>query len=187
MRCFIAIYPDADLLTALQGIRRELAERPQARKLRWIRANQLHLTLCFLGEFSDALLGPMTARLQESISGLAPFEVPLGGVAPFPRPDSALLAACFTHTTALAELHGTVCRVLDTMEVDYDRKPLLPHITLARAPRRGGRCDLSGLRMQCEKDTPPLRVERIAVVRSVPVEGGMHHETVATVALVGKN
>ncbi|MPV37723.1 2'-5' RNA ligase family protein [Georgenia subflava] len=61
----------------------DLSRGPRA--LRWVPAEQRHITLAFYGEVPDGALGDLTERLTEVTSGFAPMRLQLRGAGVFSR------------------------------------------------------------------------------------------------------
>jgi 2'-5' RNA ligase len=129
MRLFVAIdLPEMvkDQLDTLQ------ARIPTAR---WVRRQQIHLTLFFLGE---------TERIQEIKDALAsvkapPFALTLAGVGRFPkrhRQPPRVLWVGIDDEPALAHLHQKVTAVLAERGFKSENRPFSPHLTLARLKTR---------------------------------------------------
>jgi 2'-5' RNA ligase len=124
VRLFVAVWPPAEVLDALEGL-----NRPAAPGLRWTTRDQWHVTLRFLGSVDDpapvaaalddlsearavAVAGPATCRLGSSILVL-----PVNGLDP-------LAASVVAVTAALGE--------------PPPDRPFAGHVTLARARRGRG-------------------------------------------------
>jgi len=133
MRIFIALDIPAEVRAHLT----EYMER--ARKLapdaRWARVEGLHVTLKFVGEFSDA-------RLQEMKTALAwvkaaPFEVKFDGMGFFPNPKAArVFWAGVDGGEHLPRLASAIDMALAGLDITREEKPYRPHLTLARASQR---------------------------------------------------
>jgi 2'-5' RNA ligase len=103
--------------------------------VRWVRRQQIHLTLFFLGE---------TERIQEIKDALSSIEVPpfaltLAGVGRFPRRPKQpprVLWVGIDSEPALAHLHQKVTAVLAELGFEPEDRPFSPHITLARLQTR---------------------------------------------------
>lgn len=125
MRLFVAVdLPDA-VKNQLEALR---APVPGAR---WVRRDQMHLTLFFIGETERA--ADVQAALQ-SVRG-APFDLLLNGVGRFPpgsrRPPRVLWAG-FTPQPALLALQTQVAAALTALGFPPEDRPYSPHLTLAR-------------------------------------------------------
>lgn len=107
-----------------------LAEEPP-RAVRPVRPAQLHLTLHFLGEVEDeahAVLPKALARVTHDA-----FPIAIRGTGVFPshgRPT--VLWAGVAESQPLAELHTGVAAAIESCGLDVERRPYVPHVTLAR-------------------------------------------------------
>ena len=101
-------------------------------RLRWVTRAQLHVTLRFLGERTpDAI-----ERVKRALAPIAfpPFEVELSRAGAFPsleRPRTLWLSG----TRGAAELTALAARLEDALAeagIPRERRPFVPHLTLAR-------------------------------------------------------
>lgn len=95
------------------------------------RAQNLHLTLCFLGEQTAPTLAALAARLH----ALDPLPVARGRgtrVLPFPGPAAPLLALELIPDADLLALHARVTDAATGLGPGADPRRFRPHITLAR-------------------------------------------------------
>jgi len=128
-RLFVALRPPP-------AIRRQLARMmagvPGAR---WQDDDQLHLTLRFIGAVDRPVAEDVAAALAQ-VRAAAP-EVSLAGVGAFDHKGrtDAIWAGVAPHE-ALAALHRKVNHALVRVGLEPERRAYLPHITLARLPRR---------------------------------------------------
>ena len=77
MRAFVAVFPPAAVLTELDAAVAPLrAAHPE---LRWTPVDQWHLTLAFLGEIDDGVVGNLGERLERAARRHAPMSLALGG------------------------------------------------------------------------------------------------------------
>lgn len=132
-RLFVAIDLPLALTAALQRL------QPQTRPgLRLIPAEQMHLTLHFIGQAALAA----TADALQTVKARA-FNLRLSGLGQFRARAGVTLWAGVEPNAALQELHDAVALALaagasdagDTfvqLDARPDRPPYLPHITLAR-------------------------------------------------------
>jgi 2'-5' RNA ligase len=131
MRCFVALWPDDAARERLAAVGREQQRRfPHARAMR---AENLHLTLAFIGELDAA----RAARVAAALDALpvAPFAWTLDAVGAFER--ARVLWAAGPDCAPLAALALRVRQLLDELCVPYDRKPFVAHVTLLRDLARG--------------------------------------------------
>lgn len=137
MRLFVAVpLPEAVRRAAAALVD---ALRPELPPARWVAAENLHLTVAFLGDQPDDRLGPLVASLAGGCRGVAPFEAALGEAGSFPDRGRARVAwiAFVAPAAALERLERAIsgaCRAAGAAPAGRTR--FHPHVTLARC--RGG-------------------------------------------------
>lgn len=135
MRLFVALEIPAAIratLAAFIAELRELASRSGDRRPRWVRPENLHVTLKFMGEVAPAKL----EGLREALAGVrssSVVEIHFRGLGFFPdekRPRVfwAGLAASPNLTTLAAD----VDRAVATQGIPPETRAFAPHLTLAR-------------------------------------------------------
>ena len=104
---------------------------------RWVRPDLLHLTVVFLGQQPASCLPTIHGVIARAAARSTRFELRPGRLGSFGgRMPRAIWVGALDVSGGLSRLHGGLASELDVSAVSYDRKPLVPHITLARA-RRG--------------------------------------------------
>ena len=105
---------------------------PRIKGLRWLPAEQLHLTMSFIGEVD----GPGEERLREALATVhvPPFFLPIAGVGTFggDRPSVVWAGVGKGHPHLFA-LHRHLQDAVLHAGLEADLKPFHPHITLGRA------------------------------------------------------
>ena len=155
MRLFIAIDLSEEMKAALADAQNAMYDRGMRGK--YSPAENLHLTIAFIGEYPDADL------VLEALSEVpfAPFDLCLDGVGSF----GDLWWAGLKESIPLAAVTRKVRRVLAEHGIPFDRKKSLPHITLIRKMRG----EMPGVQME----TVSMMVERISLMRSDRGRNGM--------------
>jgi 2'-5' RNA ligase len=135
-RLFIAIGLPDPVRRELAAVQQRLARRAPA--LRWVGAEQLHLTLLFLGETPEEDL-PGIGRVMTASAAAAPrLDLALGEIGTFGPPDAPRIVwAAVQAPPALASLQHRLAEGCATLGLTIDDRPFTPHLTLARAPRDG--------------------------------------------------
>lgn len=124
-RLFVAIELDADLVQALAAIQYGLPG------VRWTPPEQMHLTLRFVPEASDAELDELAERLAEI--EFAPFELRTGGLGLFLRSQVAeTLWYGVESSPELLELQRRVEAIARESGLAAEKRRFEPHITVAR-------------------------------------------------------
>ncbi len=121
MRLFVAVLFGEDFKNALEAYQSELMAWGRAN---WSRRENFHLTLAFIGERDGA--DEVAAALDTVEQG--PFEAELSGGIRF----GAIRCAGIRDGGESRGLAEKVRRALDKAGIPYDKKPMKPHITLAR-------------------------------------------------------
>ena len=130
MRLFFALWPTA-------ALRAELAQRAAslslARGVRPVPAENLHLTLAFLGSVAAARV-PEIEALARGIA-FAPFQLVLDAHGAFPRAGAIWLGASRV-APGLSDLVERLRIGLTEMGLPGEARAFHPHVTLARARER---------------------------------------------------
>ena len=127
MRLFFALWPPVALQAKLMQHAARLSLSPGARP---VVAENLHLTLAFLGSVATARLADIEA-VARGVS-FAPFQFVLDTQGAFPRAGSVWLG--LTHTpAALSDLVARLRIGLTEMGLPGEARAFHPHVTLARS------------------------------------------------------
>jgi 2'-5' RNA ligase len=143
-RLFVAVDPPPEDCVRLTAWARELALAASGAgwPLRVLRADSLHLTLCFLGSRPVAEIDVLAGALAPAAGPLGELRVGAPLLLP-PRRPRALAVEIHDDGDELAALHARVIAELSRVsDWQPERRRLRPHVTLARmraAPRAGER------------------------------------------------
>ena len=146
MRAFLGIELDQPWLDALTEVRTAIRDQcPEWRQAKWVAAQNLHVTLQFLGQIDTVTADGIVHRLAEGLSRIEPFDLILDEVVhavPSPLRAKMLWATLSDMDGSAAELATLAQRVAVSYGIETDTREYRPHITLARA-RRPTPIDLS--------------------------------------------
>jgi len=147
-------------------------------KARWQSADQLHMTLRFIGDVDGAVAGDVESALDRV--SFAPFDVQGEGVGLFGKLSKArALWAGVKPRIALTALHNKIDQaLLSRADIAPDRRQFEPHITLARFSGRHGPLD-SFLQTACSFKTPTWRVDHFTLFMSTLGAQGAHYTPIA--------
>ena len=132
IRAFIAI----DLSEQIQkqlGKVLEQVNTPSTKAVRWVPAQNIHLTIKFLGDVSPANLELLIRLLQVEVSRYHPFEICVSGMGAFPSLRRPRVIWVGVQTPpALAALQRAI--ETETVRMGYaaEDRPFSPHLTLGR-------------------------------------------------------
>lgn len=150
-------------------VRRELSDfqeklKPLIPLVRWVRPENFHITLCFVGETPESRL-PLLRKVGGEIF-FRPFRFRCGGFGAFPSPGGAsvLWVGLSEGVSAVSELAGALSAGLSAAGIPVDGKRIKPHITLGRTR---GKTDCSALSERFDSGISLLRNEFV-LMESVP-------------------
>ncbi len=122
--------------------RREIARRASelARSLpaaRWVKAENLHLTLSFLGDTDPERMAPLAAAVGPVFAASPPLTTEVAGAGTFPpgRPARVAWVGLRSDEALLALQRGVAAVAAKAVGGEPERRPFHAHVTLAR-PRQ---------------------------------------------------
>ncbi len=135
MRCFIAVELPGETRAELQEMAGQL--RRAGIRASWVRPENLHLTLRFLGEIDEDQVQAAGERLERDSRGRSPFVLALDGAGAFPNPRraSVIWAGVGPLVGGLSEIQALTERVAAGIGLKPENRPFRPHLTLARVRR----------------------------------------------------
>ncbi len=140
MRLFVALEIPAAARDSLAAQIKELRDLPAAladQRLRWVRQENLHVTLKFIGEVEAAKLDGFRSALT-AISLDAPVDLHFRGLGFFPDEKyPRVLWVGLNASGNLPVLARDIDRALEGQGVARDERAFTPHLTLARFASRG--------------------------------------------------
>lgn len=171
-RLFFALWPTDELRRRIEHETRHAARHSGGRT---IPADNLHITLAFLGAVGESRL-PDVLACGRTID-VRPFEFALGKLRWWPRQERLCLEPGdepgndHESAHALAELVGRLRAALHASGFEVERRPFRAHVTLARDVRR-------------EHEFKPIRelrwqVERIDLIESHTGSRGSRYEVLS--------
>ncbi len=176
-RLFIAAYPPAAWTRAALSLIDDTAPG------RASPADQLHLTIHFIGPADPRELDTISESVARSASGLPPFTLTPTRIIALPKPAHARVIAieCAPDPTLL-ELHRRLVLRLARTAKQKDQDRFLPHLTIRRLPGSGQRWT-APLDDEAAAALGPFEVTHIALMRSVLTDSGAEHRELSRVAL----
>ena len=135
------------------------------------------MTIAFLGDVIERELADAMLALDEAASRFAPVELAPDGLGKFGRANDATLWLGFTQNPKLMELAAFVREGLDDAGVNYDSKPFVPHLTIAR------RAALDSGTLPALPFPAPAHADELTLFKSTLTGDGAIYEPVYTVRL----
>jgi 2'-5' RNA ligase len=186
MRLFIAINVLAEIRCSLGSFVEEL--RVIAPQAKWVRAENLHLTLKFLGETDPAKL----ERVQTALSTIRtsqPVILDFRGFGFFPtlqRPQ--VFWAAMNSSANLQALALDIDRTLHAIGFPVEQRPFTAHLTLARFHPSGPLPNLlAAVKHHSSRSFGSLTAHEFHLIESKPKSTGAEYTTVKTFPFVAEN
>jgi 2'-5' RNA ligase len=162
--------------------------RPVAAGIAWVAADNLHVTLKFLGEVEDGRVDPVLEALRAAVAASEPFDLDVRGLGAFPSPGRprVLWAGIDRGAQALAAVAGRVEAALTRLGFAPEGRPFAAHVTLGRVrePRRDPAL-AAALVAGARRDFGTVRADCITLVRSQLSPRGARHTVVQACAFGG--
>lgn len=136
-RCFVGIPLAPNVVDSLVRASETVArEDPRWAGEKWVRAENLHITLAFIGRVADEELPSMLHGLDAALAGVRRFDLRLHAVTAIPdeRHTKMLWASLEDRQGNCAALASRVAEVT-CPSAEEGRRTFRPHITLARSRR----------------------------------------------------
>lgn len=136
IRAFIAIELNAEIQKRLDeitaGLKRQLPQVP----VRWVPANNIHLTIKFLGDVSLANLEILTDILKTEAAAHQSFEISVGGIGAFPNNHRPRVIWVGVEAPSnLAMIQSAVEAVTARVGYPREERPFSAHLTVGRVSR----------------------------------------------------
>ena len=154
--------------------------------LRWIRLENFHITMKFLGDVNSERVEQIEETMSEVANKNAVFSIVLGGFGAFPSIRSPnLIWLGVGASPKLRCLKQDLERALAECGFESEMRRFHPHITLARAKGKDGAGMFRGLdKLLAELDfTGALKVDRINLIRSQLSKNGARYNVVSSAKL----
>ena len=126
LRLFFALWPDDAVRAAIASLAGEVAGETRGRA---VAADNLHLTLAFLGERPAAMVPDLCACV--STIGTAAFHLSLDDIGCWRKTGIAWLTAKRAAPPLLV-MHDQIVEALRDLHILIDERKFMPHVTLAR-------------------------------------------------------
>jgi RNA 2',3'-cyclic 3'-phosphodiesterase len=159
-----------------------------ADEVRWVAAENVHLTLQFLGAVPEERVAAVTEAVRTVAAQAAPLDLELSGAGGFPnaRRPRVLWAGLTGDVAGLAALVTSLGRALAPLGYAPEERPFSPHLTLGRARDGRGAPGLAvALAQAAELPAAPWRAAEVTLFESHLSPKGPRYEALLRAPLEG--
>lgn len=184
-RLFIAIELAAEVRRRItQHIDRLRAEIPDVRAS-WVREENLHLTVKFLGDTPAENAEALSQALRCAAAKVNPFDLIVAGSGIFPlrgKPN-VLWIGISAADQSFTTLHRAIEDACEKAGFSRDNRPFHPHLTIARLRHPHGARELAGLHKEIGFDALSAKAKDVCLIRSELSSEGSRYTIIARQAL----
>jgi len=143
IRSFIAIDLPEEVKEGIRLIQGRI--KPRLEQVRWVRPENIHMTLKFLGDVEQSIIEPMSEGMTEVMRREEPLSFSVGGIGGFPRADRARVVWLGVRgdIDRLAVLQSAIEGFAESFGVAREKRSFRPHLTIGRT--RSGPGMITGL------------------------------------------
>jgi len=187
IRAFIAIALEPGSIAGLQKFQQELQAKLLGNPVRWVKPEQIHLTLRFLGHVPKDSLDDLAAALNRAGAGVAPLRLVLEGAGCFPNRDSprVVWVGIQGDLDSLRRLQAQIEQEAQTFGDHPEERGFQPQLTIGRVTAGGKQARQVGDVIE-RAAVPKLghwTVRQIHLVQSELSSEGARYTTLAAVPL----
>jgi 2'-5' RNA ligase len=190
LRLFVAVEIDDAVrkaaADAVERLRAELSRRGAHLDARWVPADNLHITLWFIGEVDEVRAEAIASVLRPPFP-FDPFDIRIAGFGAFPTggPPRVLWSGVPTGQQGLAALHAETGVRLRPLGFEAERRPYSAHLTIARVKdmSRGSGPVVREVLAGTAAEAGGTAVSAVTLFRSRVTSRGSTYEPIARVPL----
>jgi 2'-5' RNA ligase len=187
MRCFIAINLNEsirnEIASAIEGLSSWMWD------VKWVPAENLHVTLRFLGEMSDTLADRIRGELAEIAKRHGCLDLSFRGAGVFPdmkRPR--VIWIDLFHGPELNILKEEIDNSLVSCGIQRENRQFSPHLTIGRVRSlRGKEFLLEAVEALKDKDFGNIRADKVSLMKSDLKPAGAQYSVIAEFPLTRRN
>ena len=188
IRSFLALKLPPEIKETLSHISREM--RKTSMDVRWVKVNNIHITMVFLGNVPIGHVEPMGEAAEKVCQQYGPFAISLKGVGVFSsrRNPRVLWTGMEGDLDRMTCFRDALQKHLKPFGIKREKRPFRPHLTIGRF-RKGARpgTPLDELLSKYQESTSPVcALKGLTFFRSDLKPGGALYSELKTWPLVGE-
>ncbi|MEK7328639.1 MAG: RNA 2',3'-cyclic phosphodiesterase [Chloroflexota bacterium] len=190
VRGFIAIELSPALRGRLKNIIAILRQATPPKAVSWVMADNIHLTLKFLGDIPEKDIPPISVALTEAASTVEPFSFSVSGLGCFPnfkRPRVLWAGIEPSSAKAVVGLQAAIEARLTPLGYPPEDRAFSPHLTLGRVRREAHPAEAAkageAVRAQSRIELGSAFVDAVTLMKSDLRPGGPVYTPLFTATL----
>ena len=141
VRAFAAVKLESTVLDKIASLSTQIRKQLTSRAIRWVKTEQIHLTLRFYGNIASSEIQELLKALHPISSGTGSLTLKLGNLGCFPDFHNPRIVwlGLIGDIIPLQHIQRKVVELSENLGEPADAKEFKPHLTLARikdAPRK---------------------------------------------------
>ncbi|MEP6742047.1 MAG: RNA 2',3'-cyclic phosphodiesterase [bacterium] len=154
----------------------------------WSRAENVHLTLKFVGEIPAARVNDLSHACANAVAESSPFEIEIGDPGAFPRHGTPRVLWIGVHDAAgkLAALQAKLDDECLRLDFEKEARPFNPHLTIARVHKPQGARALATAHKETRFEPTKIAASELLVIRSELSSAGSKYTVVSRQTLCDK-
>lgn len=196
MRTFLAIELPAEIRREIKEVQEGIrdSQRVTSNAIKWVKEENIHLTLKFLGELSEGKAEDLKRGVEETALNSAPFTISLQDTGAFPNWNRAkvIWVAVSNGKEELIQLQRGIEGSLVRYHFREEERPFSPHITIGRV-KKGRRAlespqvtsitDESPMAADVHFSTEDFLIDKVSVMKSTLTSSGPIYERIGAIPL----
>ena len=132
IRSFLAFELPVEIRENIRVVSREL--RKMALPVRWVKVDNIHLTIVFLGSVDEDTVGDIKEKVNVAVKRFSPVKTRLSSVGAFPhwRKPRVIWIGLNGNIERLSHLRNALQEELKVLGFIPEKRPFRPHLTLGR-------------------------------------------------------
>jgi 2'-5' RNA ligase len=153
----------------------------------WSRAENVHLTLKFLGEIAPGRVGDLSEAAAAAVAGFSPFEILIKDTGSFPKHGTPRVFWIGVDDCSgkLAQLQAKLDDECLRLGFADEARPFNPHLTIARGRKPQGARALAAAHKEMGFASTEVSVKELTVIRSELSNAGSNYTVISRHVLSG--
>lgn len=184
IRCFIAIKLPLNIRHQIQTYIREIS--PLTSGVKWVKTENLHLTLKFLGDIESGMVDKINNKLGSANQTGNPFDLRITQSGCFPgrqRPRVFWLGLDKFGLPEIIRLQRWIEDSLNEIGIDRDKRRFSPHLTIGRIKETEDYARLYSFLDKNPFDGDRFKVDEIYLIRSILKPAGAEYKDLGIYSL----